>query len=295
MRNSTSLRPLGLYDYRRYISNERFAHALVRKIRWSSKVQCPRCKSTTIWKMDSDFRCKMCSYHFSVISGTVFEGSRLKLSQWIMAIGLFRIGINGLGLQWALGCSYPTARRVLHTLRTVVAHDPLIQQLQGEIEVDETYYGGRRKGKRGRGAKGKIPVLGFKQRKGKGPPKVKTIVIPDVSGDTITREVNRSVKRGSTVYSDGFKSYDELESLGYQHLPFDHSVQFVKTDVIHTQGIEGHWGVTKPGTKSRYRRITRESLPGICAENDFRTNHRQTPDFIELMLHQLLKFYPSTY
>ena len=288
MNKSIHVRSLGIYDYRSYVGNERHARSLLVSIRWPDGVRCPRCSSDDIWLMQEDFRCKGCGYHFSVITGTFFERSRLKVSQWILAIGLFKVGINGLGLAWALGCNYKSARKILRTLRQVASKDPLLQQLQGEIEVDEAYYGGRQKGKRGRGGKHKMPVLGFKERGGK----VKTVVVPNVSGDTLSQTTKRYVAKGSTVYTDGFRSYNDLIHEGFDHIPFDHSVHFTKTDVIHTQGIEGHWGHTKPITKARYRRITLKSLPGICAENDFRTNNRQNSDFIRLMLNQLLKFYP---
>lgn len=281
------LRPLGLYDYKAYIANESFARSLLKRIRWPSGVTCPRCTSTNIWNMADDYRCKGCRHHFSVFSGTVFAKSHLAIAQWIIAIGLVRIGVNALGLQWSLGCEYRTARRALRLIRTAVANDPILQQLSGEIEVDETYYGGRRKGKRGRGAKGKTIVLGFKERGGK----VKTVVIPSVKERTLKRAIHRYVKSGSTIYTDGLPSYDEATKR-YQHLPFDHSTQFILSPVIHTQGIEGHWGVTKPITKSRYRKLTKKNLPGICAENDFRTNHRKNPDFIRLTFETLLKFYP---
>lgn len=287
-------RPLGLYDYKAYIANEAFARSLLRSIRWPHGIACPRCSRKKIWRIGTDYQCGDCQLHFSDTSGTIFQKSHLTISQWIIAIGLVKVGINAVGLEWAIGCRYQAARRTLNLIRTAVAHDPILRQLQGEIEVDETYYGGRRKGKRGRGAAGKTIVLGFKERKGKnGTSRVKTVVIPNVKEETLTRAINRHVKIGSTVYTDGLSSYD-LDADRYQHLPFDHSVRFVKSPVIHTQGIEGHWGHTKPITKSRYRKLNKKNLPGICAENDFRTNHRQNLDFIRLTLEVLLKFHPLT-
>lgn len=238
--------------------------------------------------MQGDYRCRECRYHFSVTTGTVFEKSHLRISQWIIVIGLWRVGVNALGVQWAIGCSYRIARNALNKIRKAVADDPLVQQLCGEIEVDETYYGGKQKGKRGRGAKGKTAVVGLKERGGR----VKTVVVPNVERSTLHGTIQRYVRDGSTVYTDGLPSYHTLDSLGYEHVPFDHTLQFIKSDVIHTQGIEGHWGITKPGTKARYRRITKQSLPYYMAENDYRANHKQFPDFIRLILHKLVRSYP---
>lgn len=280
----THFRSLGLYKYKAYIANEDFARALLRSIRWPDGIRCPKCGYDGIWKMSDDYRCSGCRRHFSDLSGTVFQKSHLAISQWIIAIGLWKLGVNALGLSWAIGTEWRSARAALRKIQRAVMSDSLLAQLSGEIEVDETYYGGRRKGKRGRGAAGKTIVLGFKQRKGR----VKTIVIPNVKGRTLARTINRHVKIGSTVYTDGLRSYEKLGAERYQHLPFDHSVHFIKSPVIHTQGIEGHWGVTKPGTKSRYRRITKQSLPEYCAENDFKTNYRKNGDFIRLVLQKLL-------
>lgn len=280
--------PRGLYDYGAYIANESFARSMLRDLRWPLGVMCPRCKSEKIWTMQEDYRCKKCRYHFSLTTGTAFEHSHLKISQWIIVIALWRVGTNALGVQWAIGCSYRIARMTLMKIRKAVTNDPLIQQLSGAIESDETYYGGRQKGKRGRGARGKTAVLGLKERGGR----VKTVVVPNVKRETLHGTIVRYVEKGSTVYTDGLPTYDTLDDLGYDHVPFDHSVHFVKSDVIHTQGIEGHWGVTKPGTKARYRRITRQSLPYYMAENDFKTNYKRFPDFIKLILYKLLTAYP---
>lgn len=285
---STYLRPVGLYDYGKYIGNESYARKLLRDIRWPLGVTCPRCKSESVWKMQDDYRCKSCTYHFSVTTGTVFQRSHLKISQWIIVIGLWRVGANALGIRWAIGCSYRIARSALTKIRKTVADDPLVQQLCGEIEVDETYYGGKQKGKRGRGAKGKTAVVGFKERGGR----IKTIVVPNVKRDTLHAAVQRHAQPGSRIYTDGLPAYDFMDRLGYQHVPFDHTIQFIKSDVIHTQGIEGHWGITKPGTKARYRRITKQSLPYYMAENDYKMNHQKYPDFIRLILHKLVRSYP---
>lgn len=293
---SPTLRSRGLYDYRAYIANESFARSFVEHLRWPDGIRCLRCASETIWRSGDDYRCGSCDYHFSVITCTAMSGSHLTLSQWIVAVGLFKVGVNGIGLQWTLGCAYPTALRTLRILRVAVASDPLIAKLSGEVEVDEAYVGGRQKGQRGRSPKGKTIVLGFKQRGDPSSEKrglAKTTVIPDVTRETLHGKVREHVADGSTVYSDGLKSYNGLTEIGFQHLPFDHSVHFIQTDVVHTQGIEGHWGNTKPLMKARYRKLTHRNMPGILAETDFRSNHRHEHDFIGLVLQFLVQQNPA--
>lgn len=292
MNTNIHFRPTGLFDYRSYIANESHALGLLTSIRWPDGIRCIKCKSDAIWSMKEDFRCKDCKFHFSVIAGTLFEHSHLKVSQWILAIGLFKVGINGLAVQWALGCNYKTALRVIRTLRQATEKDPILQQLQGEIETDEAYYGGRQKGQRGRGGQRKYPVLGFKERKGS--KLVKTVVVPNVEAKTLLEKFNVWVKKGSKVFTDGFRSYNHLSEHGYRHQPFDHTKQFVsfQDSELNTQKIENVWSHTKPITKARYRKITLKALPGICAENDFKSNHRKDSDFIRLMLQQLINSYP---
>lgn len=285
---NTYFRPRGLYTYRVHIANEAVARKFFRRIRWPLGITCPLCKHQTIWKMQNDYRCKNCNHHFSDTSRTVFEKSHLSISQWILIIGLWKVGVNAVGVAWAVGCTYRIARIALKKIRTAVADDPLVQQLLGEIEIDETYYGGKQKGQRGRGAKNKIPVLGFKKRGGG----VKSILIPNVKKPTLGAAITQHVQEGSTIYTDGFRSYDDVRTLGYEHLPHDHSITFIQSPVVHTQGIEGHWGNTKPEIKARHRRITKASLSGYIAESDYKTNHKDFPDFIALVLHRLLRFYP---
>lgn len=292
MNTNIHIRPQGLFDYRSYIANESHACSLLNSIRWPLGTRCPRCNSDVIWSMEEDYRCSICKHHFSVTSGTLFEHSHLKVSQWILAIGLFKVGINALALQWAIGCSYPTARKVLRTLRQAAEKDPILQQLQGEIETDEAYYGGRQKGQRGRGGQRKYPVLGFKERTGD--KLVKTVVVPNVEAKTLLEKFSVWVKRGSKIFTDGFRSYNHLSQHGYRHKPYDHTERFVSTQdpQLNTQRIENVWSHTKPIAKARYRKITLKALPGILAENDFRSNHRKDHDFIELMLKQIIRSYP---
>ncbi len=113
--------------------------------------------------------------------------------------------------------------------------------LSGEVEADESYFGGRKKGRRGRGAKNKIPVFGILERNGK----VKVEVVKDVKAETLLRETIRKVKRGSLIYTDKFKSYDGLVMYGFRHeridhRRIDHSKRFANGKV-YINGIEGFW------------------------------------------------------
>jgi uncharacterized membrane protein YdbT with pleckstrin-like domain len=105
-----------------------------------------------------EYRCRRCACHFSETTGTLFAKTRTPLAKWLLAIGLFKIGIAARPLQVELGVTYKTAWTMLDRIRQAVSADPLTRRLHGEVEIDDTYYGAPRKGKRGRGT-AVLPVI----------------------------------------------------------------------------------------------------------------------------------------
>ena len=112
--------------------------------------------------------------------------------------------------------------------------------LKGKVETDESCFGGKRKGKRGRGAKNKTPVSGILERNGR----VKVEVVKDVTAETILKEMIRKVKRGSLIYTDKFKSYDGLVMYGFRHERIEHSKRFANGKG-YINGIEDFWSYAK--------------------------------------------------
>jgi transposase-like protein len=231
-----------------------------------------------------EYRCRRCRYHFSETTGTIFAKTRTPLAKWVLAIGLFKIGVSARTLQGELGVTYKTAWTLLDRIRRALVADPLLRRVSGEVEVDDTYYGGHRKGKRGRGAAGKTPVLGIRQRGGR----VHSVVVPALDAQTVQTLVRQHVRRGSRVYTDGLNIYQGLQTLGYRHATVDHSRRFVANRTVHIQGIESHWAHTKPGLRARYRKLLPASLPKYLAEADFKRNATREPDFIKLVLGRLI-------
>lgn len=279
---------MGLYDYRNYIANENACRKLLYEIRWSHGIECPKCKHRRIWKLGQGNRfkhqCSECGYKFTDTSGTVFEKTRTPISKWIFAIGLFKIGISANQLCDEINVTYKTAWQMLKRIRKAIKSDFLTNQLSGHIEIDETYFGGRRKGKRGRGAAGKTPVVGIIQRNGK----VRTMAVPNVKSVTLKNLVTQHVEKGSTVYTDGWKGYKGLEKHGFKHKPVDHDNEFISTDGNHTNSIEGYWRLSKHKLYARYHKISEKYLPDYLAESEFKFNERFQPDFIKLVLSKLL-------
>jgi transposase len=144
--------------------------------------------------------------------------------------------------------------------------------LSGEVEMDESYFGGRRKVKRGRGAKGKIPVFGILEREGK----VKVEIVKDVTAETRLMETIKKVKRGSIIYTDKFKAYDGLVMYGFKHERIDKSIKF-SNGKVYINGIEGFWSYAKGGLL-KFPVVSREYFVYYLKELEFRYNFRANLD-----------------
>ena len=142
-------------------------------------------------------------------------------------------------------------------IRTVIAEETQkASSVCGEIEVDESYFGGRRKGKRGRGAGGKVPVFGLLKRGGR----VYTVMIPNARTDTLMPIMERLIQPDSIVYTDGFSSYDALDVSDFHHVRINHSERFVD-ERNHINGIENFWKPGKAASSALQRGAQTEFSP----------------------------------
>jgi transposase len=144
--------------------------------------------------------------------------------------------------------------------------------LSGEVEMDESYFGGKRKVKRGRGAKVKIPVFGILEREGK----VKVEIVKDVTAETLLMETIKKVKRGSIIYTDKFKAYDGLVMYGFKHERIDKSIKF-SNGKVYINGIEGFWSYAKERLL-KFHGVSREYFVYYLKELEFRYNFRANLD-----------------
>ena len=143
--------------------------------RWINGVVCPHCGSLESYKLeakensksgvrDGVYKCKACREQFTVTVGTIFEDSHIPLNKWLMAIQLMcssKKGMSAHQLHRMLGITYKSAWFMAHRIRYAMTQEPVVGKLQGTVEADETYIGGKAHGKRGRGAENKTPVFAF--------------------------------------------------------------------------------------------------------------------------------------
>lgn len=184
---------------------------------------CPKCGGKEFWWTARNLmHCKSCHHQESLRTGTVFEGSKKPLRIWyktLYFVALNKNGISALALKRMMGFgSYQTAWAWLHKIRGMMRRHGR-GKLEGTVEVDETYLGGPKSGKRGRGADGKALIcIALEKKEGERKPgRVRMEVIPDTSSESILSFIQQNVELGSTVRSDGLQSYRNISELGYQH------------------------------------------------------------------------------
>ncbi len=199
-------------------------------------------------------------------------------------IRYFAMDIEATKIAELSGVSRNSVNRILKGLRKRLAEYCESQSpFSGEIEVDEAYFGARRvRGKRGRGAGGKIPVFGVLKRQGK----VYTQIVSDCSRKTLQAIIKGKVDSNSIIHSDSFRSYDGLVDLGYKrHYRVNHGKDEFSTKKSHINGIENFWGIAKMRL-SKFRGLNKNTFYLHLKETEFRFNHRNM-DLYKLMLQML--------
>jgi transposase len=270
------------------LRRERTAYAHLRWRRWGSRARwCPACEHHPVYRLgEGRYRCGRCGYTFGDFTRTWFGQSRVAWKTWLWLLKLFELEVTAYQAAHQAGVSYPTALRIYTTIRRAILAQEEPELLRQEVEADESYFGGHRRGVRGRGALGKIPVFGVLERHGR----VAVTVVPNVSQTTLLAATVKVVKRGSLVYTDKYAGYDTLTFCGYRHLKVDHGKQFSRGKV-HINGLEGFWSYAK-GKLAKHHGVAPHRFPLYLFEMQFRYNNRRA-DLFDLLLSALLKPVPT--
>ncbi|MBX7204438.1 MAG: IS1595 family transposase [Bacteroidia bacterium] len=265
-----------------YFKDDTVCREYLEAIRWADGITCPHCGSSRFYKFKSGVKYKCaantCYKKFSVTVGTVFDSAKIPLRKWFVAMYLVtshKKGISSYQLGRDVGVTQKTAWFMLHRLRELSENG--LEKLTGEVEIDETYIGGRernRKISKKTGVQGRPtnlpPVLAMVQRGGG----VRAFQIPDVRGFTLTSKVFENVADGTRVMTDGFSGYYMLRSR-YSHESVNHSnEEWVRGDV-HTNTVEGFFGLMKRGVIGIYHQISPKHLQRYCNEFAFRYSTRE--------------------
>ncbi len=196
--------------------------------------------------------------------------SRLSKVKQERLLEYFVAGVTARCAASLIGVNPKTAAYYFHRLREIISHQVELESQEivgGEIEVDESYFGGTRKGKRGRGASGKVPVFGLLKRGGR----VYTKIIPNASSDTLLPIIQQKVIPDSIVYSDYWRGYNALDVSEFKHYRINHSKLFADKH-NHINGIENFWNQAKRHLR-KFNGVPKENFPLFLKESEWRFNN----------------------
>jgi transposase len=284
---------MNINSYEVLVRTENRARLFLVKQCWTKRSRfCIRCRAKKVYRLAGKrYRCKACGYTFSDFTARFIGQLNITAKQWLWLVKLFELEVSSLRIARELELSYPTVLKATHLIRlAIITQLEDFAEFRGEIELDESYFGGRRRGKRGRGAVGKVPVFGLLERNGR----VKVEVVRDVSSESLLDLTVKTVRRGSLVYTDQFKGYDALVLCGYRHLRVNHSKgqrQRWSRGQVYINGLEGFWSYAKERLL-KHHGVSPERFPLYLKEMEFRYNHREEKLF-PLLVQYLCDLVPN--
>ena len=279
--------PKNLIEFQSQFATEAACRAYLAACRWPDGFVCPQCGNRSARELAGlgRWQCARCRRQVSLTAGTVLHKTKLPLTVWFWAAYLMttdKRGISALLLQRQLGLGcYETAWMMLHKFRRAMVNLER-EPLRGEVEVDDTWIGGPQAGLRGsrqlKGRKAALVVVAVEKR-GKASGRVRMAVIPDFKSVTLRAFVQHNVAPGSTIYTDGLKSFTGFEQTGFRHIPRTQPLQGdlrkgAKSVAPLADRAIGNLQQWLIGT---YHGVSRDQLQVYLDEFVFCHNRRQTP------------------
>lgn len=280
--------PQTLLEAIKYYSSEAVCVEFLSQLKWGGDEKCcTRCGSTAVYGMRTRpvFKCRDCKKQFSIKVGTVMEDSAIPITKWIPALWMIvndKNGISSCEVARALGVTQKSAWFICHRIREAIQNG-MFTKLSGEVEVDETFIGGKEQFKHGYKNRkighrvgpreGKFPVMGIVQRGGE----VRAKVVDRVRRNILEPEVLKNVEEGATVYTDSLMSYYKLKDY-YDHFFVDHSKGQYVDGKAHTNTMENFWSCFKRSMKGTYIHIASFHTDRYLDEQAFRYNNRKDND-----------------
>jgi transposase-like protein len=265
---------------------------LLERLRWPLGPECPRCYTRGLAQLTSKLLyCKECDYQFSVTANTIFHDSHLPLLKWFVATHLIcesRKGMSANQIKRMLGISYKTAWYLCHRIRKAMAaaERPM---MSGTVEMDETYVGGKKRGRHWQGRRDhKECVIGIRQRGGD----VRFFHAADAKSGTLAKYIQENISTDvDVIVTDDLRAYPKaMEDLKSKHETVNHSAkEYVRfgTD-IHTNTVESAFSLLKRGIVGTWHRISPKHLQAYLDEMTFRFDRRKRPDlFVDTLRHMI--------
>ena len=250
-------------------------------MRWPQGLVCPDCGcSNHYWlKNRRLYQCSACKKQISLISGTIFEATKLQLTVWFLAIYLVtqsKDGISSLNLSRTLGVSANAALRMKHKLQHVMKLCDDSQALSNLVQIDDAYLGGKRKGgKRGRGAEGKTPFVAAIMTNEKGHPiAMRFSVVGGFHKSDISNWAKKHIYPGTTVVSDGLNCFTAVKDAGCSHYPIIKAHGTKNKEYSEFKWVDTMIGNIKNSIRGTYHAVSERHVPRYLAEFCFRFNRR---------------------
>jgi transposase-like protein len=268
------------------IPDEDAAIAHFTSIRWQAGSFCPHCGGTKVYTFadKKTHKCAACAKRFSIKVGTIFEDSKVQLRKWLVAIWLLtshKKGVASTTLARDIGVTQKTAWFMLHRLRHAATTKSFNAPLDGVVEADETFAGGKEKNKHAskrkggtQGGAGKAVVFGIVERGGE----LRTMVVPDLKAATVQGIIGQHVAPGATVMTDEYTGFAGL-GRRYNHHTVNHAKgEYVRHFTIHSNQIEGAWSLLKRQIVVIHHFVSDKHLSRYVAEATWRYNRRQSAE-----------------
>lgn len=264
-------------------ADESKCRAYLERLRWPDGVQCLECGSRKVYRIlkRNQFVCDACSHQFSVTAKTIFHDTHLPLWKWFLATYLLcesRKGMSANQMKRQLCVSYKTAWYLCHRIRAAM-QTVSTRKLDGTIEMDETYVGGKRRGQgTGRGTQGKEIVIGIRQRNGE----LRFFHIKDTKAATLAKYIRENVSpEADVIITDDWVGYPKamMESgfRGDRHRTINHSGRVYVSGEVHTNTVESAFSLLKRGIVGTWHKLSAKHLPAYLDEMSFRFNNRKNP------------------
>ena len=247
------------------------------KLRWPNGIDCPRCKSTKVYRIlkRDQFVCDSCAYQFSATVDTIFHDTHLPLWKWFLATCLLcesKKGMSACQIQRSLGVSYKTAWYLCHRIRAAML-EVAPPKLSGTVEIDETYVGGKKR--RWRPKSDKQVVIGIRQRNGD----LRLIRAEDAKSETVREIIRQHIgSHVEVIVTDESAIYpwalDKMQK--NLHKTINHTREYAHGDV-HTNTVESAFSLLKRGIVGTWHKVSAKHLPAYLDEMCFRFNNRKNP------------------
>jgi transposase-like protein len=283
-----------LLDIQRLFDTDERCREVLVKLRWPNGVDCPRCHSKRIsWiQANKQFDCADCEYHFSVTAGTVFNDSHLPLTTWFTAVLLLveaRKGMSANQIKRTIGVSYKTAWYLCHRIRAAMKETER-PMMDGTVEVDETYIGGKQHSysKAGYGDSNKQIVIGIRQRGGD----LRFFHSQDVKSGTLANFIRENVSADvDVIVTDELNAYPtamKTIEMTAKHKTIKHKAKVYVDGDIHTNTVESAFSLLKRGIIGTWHRVSAKHLAAYLDEMTFRFNRRKSHTlFLDTLRHMV--------